>query len=299
MTPDARTRLQAGGRFLLGLLVVFICELIGESMGDFVPGQRVLVAQVVAHGAVLLLLLAASALLVMGVDKSYEPPLAAIGLGLEAHPLRAAAVGAAIGGAMATLCVVVIAVTGKLSLTLSVTPRTLLRAGAVLVLVILAAMSEEISFHGYPFQRLIEAIGGAGAIVVTSLLFGTAHMINPHATAWSVTNTVLFGALMGLAYLRTRQLWLPIGIHAGWNWFLGFAFGLPLSGFTIFAAVVKGTAEGPATLTGGSYGVEGGALATVASLAGMVAVWRVTHSGALVMVAAPSAEAASNQEAGV
>ena len=69
--------------------------------------------------------------------------------------------------------------------------------------------------------------------------------------------------LLAVAYLRTRTLWLPFGIHFGWNFALGFVFGLPVSGMSTFSVIVHGSIRGPAWLTGGAYGLENSGAAAI------------------------------------
>jgi hypothetical protein len=111
---------------------------------------------------------------------------------------------------------------------------------------------------------------GTGAIVVLSVLFGAGHLGNPHASFFGVLNTVLVGVLLSIAYLRTKALWLPYGIHLGWNVALGMIFGLPVSGMTAFSVLVKGTASGPKWLTGGEYGLEASLTGTAVILLGIL-----------------------------
>ncbi len=136
--------------------------------------------------------------------------------------------------------------------------------------VLLAAAAEEIAFRGYAFQRLVDSIGQLGAVVVLSALFGFAHLKNPgHPTAISTANTALAGVLLAVAYLKTRGLWLPIGLHWAWNFFLGPVFGLPVSGFTqpFQPYLLQAQVCGPEWLTGSTYGPEGSILLTVACVA--------------------------------
>src|SRR5205085_10260033 len=102
-------------------------------------------------------------------------------------------------------------------------------------------------------------------------------MPNPHDTKIRVTNTALFGVLIALAYLRTRSLWLPWGLHFGCNAMLGLICGLPVSGVTECAVVGKGEAIGPVWLTGGAYGLEGSATATGVLIAATVFLWLITR----------------------
>ncbi len=138
------------------------------------------------------------------------------------------------------------------------------------VFVFLAAAVEEIAFRGYAFQRLVDSIGEFGAVLVLSALFGVGHLNNPgHPTAISTANTALAGVLLAVAYLKTRGLWLPIGLHWAWNFFLGPVFALPVSGFTnaFKPYLLKVQVGGPEWLTGSTYGPEGSIILTVTCVA--------------------------------
>jgi hypothetical protein len=122
----------------------------------------------------------------------------------------------------------------------------------------------------------VEWIGPSGAIVVLSALFGAVHLHNPHVSdsrpvqVFAFFNTLLIGIVLALAYLRTKALWLPWGLHLAWNATLGLVFGLPVSGISVFSVLVKAKARGPEWFLGGGYGIEGGALGTILVLLGLV-----------------------------
>jgi membrane protease YdiL (CAAX protease family) len=139
-----------------------------------------------------------------------------------------------------------------------VSPGTLL---ATFCILLVAAANEELIFRGFPLQVLIEGIGKWPAVVVMSALFGALHLNNPNATLLGTANTIVAGILLSLAYIRTRSLWMPYGIHIGWNLGLGFVFGFPLSGVDLASLWTTGTA-GSETILGGGYGPEGGLLGT-------------------------------------
>ena len=139
---------------------------------------------------------------------------------------------------------------------------------AVTVILVISATTEETLFRGYAFQRLIEGSNGAVAVAVSSVVFGWLHATNPHATRLSILNTILAGVLLGLAYLKTRALWLPVGFHFGWNWAL-LALGHPVSGLVVAEMPWHAVpASGLIWLHGGSYGPEGGIVATTALVGG-------------------------------
>ncbi len=142
-----------------------------------------------------------------------------------------------------------------------------------------AAAFEEIAFRGYAFQRLVEALGPASAVTISSALFGLAHLHNPAATTLSTVNTMLAGALMAVGYLRTRGLWLPLGLHFAWNFTMGPLLSLPVSGLRPGAYLLASRVTGPAVLTGGGYGPEGSILMTAVCICAIVWLARTTAIG--------------------
>lgn len=165
--------------------------------------------------------------------------------------------------------------------------------GAVLLLLVFAGASEELLFRGYPFQTLLRDMPPAVPVLLLSLFFGLMHWDNPSRTIFSTANTVLAGLWLAVAYLRTRALWFPTALHFGWNWTMGAIFGLPVSGYRFTAhSVLTTTSESPLWLTGGSYGPEGGAAATIVLAAATIIVWRARRLGV-----SPEMEAALNPPA--
>jgi uncharacterized protein len=146
---------------------------------------------------------------------------------------------------------------------------------AALLLLIAAAAYEEIAFRGFAFQTLLRGAPAVVPIALLSVFFGLVHWDNPSRTVFSTLNTVLAGVWLSIAYLRTRSLWFPIALHTGWNWAMGAIFGLPVSGLLIpRRPLLLSTSGEPLWLTGGGYGSEGGAAATLVFLLGTALVWR-------------------------
>jgi hypothetical protein len=75
---------------------------------------------------------------------------------------------------------------------------------------------------------------------------------------------MLVGIPFSIAYLRTRSLWMPVGMHFTWNYVQGFVFGLPVSGITFPHSLLKVQVRDAPWLTGSNYGPEGGILCTAA-----------------------------------
>jgi uncharacterized protein len=190
--------------------------------------------------------------------------------------------GAAVSMALICIAVAAIAVGGGYSLQFHSTTLAWRKFAEVLLLLTVGATYEELSFRGYAFQRLTDAVGPTASIALFSVWFGAVHLWNPHSggiLSWAFFNTIAVGALFAVAYLRTRALWMPIGMHFGWNFALGTVFGLPVSGLDLFSVLVHGKALGPKWLTGGNYGIEASATGAAVILLGLVPVYFVTSKG--------------------
>ena len=142
---------------------------------------------------------------------------------------------------------------------------------------------EELLFRGILFRHLEDFGGSWFALALTSGLFGVAHIFNPNATAFSsFAIAVEAGVLLGGAYMLTRSLWAPIGIHAAWNFTQGEVYDVPVSGID-GTGLVEAKLSGPELLSGGSFGLEASVIALViATAAGIWLVVRAVRAGHIV-----------------
>jgi membrane protease YdiL (CAAX protease family) len=212
------------------------------------------------------LLIGIYSLLLAVLDHRGGDRLAWQGLPLDRLARRQFLAGLAFGMLLIGICVALAATSGSYQARITITARTLRLAVEVLLLLLGGALLEEVMFRGYPFQRLVEAVGPVWAVTVASALFAAAHLGNPNAggvLSWAFFNTIAIGVLLAVAYLRTRTLWFPFGIHFGWNFALGFVFGLPVSGLSDFSVLVHGSIRGRRWLTGGAYGLENSGAAAI------------------------------------
>lgn len=257
-------------RFVLAVVVTYFANVLA---GGFAVGTgRGRLFELTYRSLALVFVLAGYSLLLIVADRVEGNPLNTMGLALRGPWLRDVAAGLGFGAAMIVLAVIVIALAGDLSIHVGTPPRAAQKVIIVLLTLISGAMLEEVMFRGYPFQRLVESATPIGGVLILSALFGAVHLGNPSASVWSFLNTTAVGVLFCIAYLRTQSLWMPWAIHFAWNATLGLVFGLPVSGLTSFAVVVRSKAAGPEWLTGGSYGIEASALGTVVILLGIAAV---------------------------
>ena len=190
-------------------------------------------------------------------------PLAAIGLAGGTGSGRNFLIGMVLAASAAALLLLapLLAGTGHLVLHPE-TPFSWLSVLFYLIMLVFGAAGEELIFHGYAFQILIESLGPFATVLPVGLLFGFAHAANPNSNRIGILNTALWGILLGYAFLRSRDLWLPIGMHYGWNAVLPL-FGVNLSGITIDVTRYTYRWDLAPLWSGGEYGPEGGLLATI------------------------------------
>jgi membrane protease YdiL (CAAX protease family) len=131
------------------------------------------------------------------------------------------------------------------------------------VFLLVGSSAEEILFRGFAFQTLIAALGPGPSIAACALLFGLLHLGNPGANWLGIANTAAFGAVFGYAFLRSRDLWLPIGLHFGWNFTLPL-FGEKVSGLTMNVTGYEMSWTAGSLWSGAAYGPEASLLATAA-----------------------------------
>jgi membrane protease YdiL (CAAX protease family) len=157
-------------------------------------------------------------------------------------------------------------------------PRLYLeRIGVALLLLAPAALAEEIVFRGVPLILLDRTAGRGLAIGVTALLFALAHSYNPDITTLSIGNICVAGLFLGIALFARGGLWAALGFHLGWNWAI-VALDAPVSGIDFRIPFINYNPGGPAWLTGGKFGPEGGVIATlVLGLATIVASRMILH----------------------
>ena len=190
-------------------------------------------------------------------------PLQDIGMALNSASLYNGVVGVLLGGGIAALMLLapLLARTGHLQVRnqADISPWSL---PVYIFALFLAATGEELIFRGYAFQLLVRYLGPFATILPVSVVFGLLHSSNPNSTRLGVVNTVFWGILLGVSFLRSRDLWLPIGLHFGWNAVLP-VFGVNLSGLTIEVTRYSYRWDLAPIWSGGEYGPEGGLLATI------------------------------------
>ncbi|MFJ2089677.1 lysostaphin resistance A-like protein [Streptomyces sp. NPDC087901] len=121
-----------------------------------------------------------------------------------------------------------------------------------------AAVTEELLFRGVLFRLIEERAGTWIALTVTGVLFGLVHLLNPDADLWgAIAIAIEAGGMLAAAYAATRKLWLPIGVHFGWNFAASGIFSTEVSGNDTQQGILDAATSGPQLITGGVFGPEG------------------------------------------
>src|SRR3954470_19071054 len=166
------------------------------------------------------LMLASASGVGYGLGRLFEGlPFAATGWGLHRGWIRDFVVGSALGGVSLSAAALIAFAASGLRFTAGGGTATS-RAETILISLfayILFAASEEALFRGYPLQTMKRAHLAWVSIVITSLLFGSAHLGNPNVVpGFTLVNTILAGVWLAAGFLKTRSLWFPLGLH--WSW---------------------------------------------------------------------------------
>jgi membrane protease YdiL (CAAX protease family) len=260
------------GWWILVFLVVFLA-----SQWAYHPVSKAL--QHLGAGKALLLPLPVAFLLLVTwlCMRLRRQSLAGVGLRLDVQWLRHVLAGIAFGAAQMLLVAVLIYATGgvRFSLDPAGGPAPLAVGAWAFAWV---ALLEELLFRGFIFQRMLDGIGEPAALLLMAVVFAAAHWGNPGMEGatelWASIDLGLAGMLLGLAYVRTGSLALPIGLHFGWNWMQGSVLGFDVSGLHQAGWLLPHLLHTPQWLSGGAFGPEASVLAVVVDSVAVLLLWR-------------------------
>ena len=214
-----------------------------------------------------------------------------LGLGVNPQALRDLVVGVLIPAPLFALAFLALWAVGWLDLDgwgWQDASLTLTLLGVLLGLIGFLAVGfyEELLFRGYYLQNLRDGTGLALALFLSSAVFALAHLGNFSASPASTMGIFGAGYFLAFGWLRTRALWLPIGLHIGWNFFQGPIFGFAVSG-TPTPAILVHSVSGPELITGGGFGPEAGFIVIPMLALGALLVWLYTRGRATISDQAP------------
>ncbi|WP_334073231.1 MULTISPECIES: type II CAAX endopeptidase family protein [Paenibacillus] len=127
---------------------------------------------------------------------------------------------------------------------------------------ILAGISEEVLCRGYIQQLLSSRLSPFWAMIIIAAGFSLGHMMNGGFTWISALNIVLVSLIFSGMTILTGNLYFAIALHAAWNLFQGYIFGVPVSGHPV-DGIYTLELQGASWLSGGGFGLEGSAVTTL------------------------------------
>ena len=143
-----------------------------------------------------------------------------------------------------------------------------------LIIYIIVGIKEELLSRGYCITALNQMKKPWLSVIISSCIFSALHLLNPNVKPLGLINIILVGILFGFMYIKTGNLWMPIGYHITWNYFQGCVYGLNVSGFNIQGIFTCNILQDN-ILTGGAFGPEAGILTTIVIILGYFLVWKM------------------------
>jgi uncharacterized protein len=151
-----------------------------------------------------------------------------------------------------------------------------------LITFICVGFEEEMLSRGYQLRNMAEGLNWRWwnpkvalilGWVLSSSIFGLLHLANPNSSAISTILLIVAGLFLGLGFVLTKELAIPIGLHITWNFFEGNVFGFAVSGLTGMPTFIAIRQGGPDLVTGGVFGPEAGIMGLVAIALGSALIW--------------------------
>ena len=269
MTSDPRRIAGGIARAVAFLLLFFLIEgvieiVLGASLAQLAAatGDRQMVDSLVLVVAAL----GATTIMLRSIDvRSWSD----VGLARASARPRAIIEGWCLGGAAIGLACGVLLLAGWLRIEPSAPGSSLVAAGRISLFLVPAALGEELVCRGYLLTTFRDGAGVWRAVAITSLLFGLAHLFNQGVTAESFLNVTLAGIYLAAIRVVFDSLYAAWAAHAAWNWVMAVPLHASVSGLQLAAPDYRTVSHGPAWLTGGAWGPEGGIAAAIGMLAGL------------------------------
>ncbi len=267
-------RLRAPWRLLLYVVALFagVLLMLGVAYAPLLALARRFVERPSLEFWLLLGAAAIAHWLVLG--RVERRPFADVGLGrADARPALLAA-GALLGAGAVGVPSALLLAAGDLRAVPMPHGNWLAAAASLAVALAPAALYEELLVRGYPLLVLKESLGAGPALVLTSLVFGALHLQNPNGSLGYAAVVAFAGVFLGAIRLATGSLWAAFAAHLAWNWTLAAGLHASVSGLPFPTPDYRVVDAGPAWLTGGAWGPEGGAAALAGMLGGLAVLAR-------------------------
>jgi membrane protease YdiL (CAAX protease family) len=269
--------IRAGWRIAI-FIIIFIT--INLSITFIV---REILGSLKGGGLLWFILLGISATLAAFLSRKYIDKESLTSLGLQFNKLAILDVimGVVIGGLIMTGMYFTLLYTGQIKFegfswwmesvgsNINFSSAGILIALGVFLQFIVVAWWEELVFRGIILQNISKGLGLKWGVIISTIIFAGIHFGNPDATILSTILIMLITLQLVYAYLKSGQLWLPIGLHLGWNFFQASIFGFSSSGHAS-PTMISQSPIGPDWLSGGEFGAENSLLIIPFTLASLL-----------------------------
>lgn len=195
-------------------------------------------------------------------------PLSNMGLTPVKKGWKDLSVGLVFGIVSMTIVFIVLLLTNQASVE-SWRPTFSLDLIIYLILFILVGFGEEILGRGFIISVLRQTKNIPAVLIISSVIFALLHGANSGIGILPLINLTLIGLLFAYMYLKSGNIWMPIGYHITWNYFQGNVFGFKVSG-TNTNGLLTTSLEKNTLLNGGDFGPEGGLFVTAIILIGFI-----------------------------
>jgi membrane protease YdiL (CAAX protease family) len=256
-------------QFFVGSVIGIIALLQAADPGNLAEVAELIYEMSASPVAMLVIEVVNIGLLLLLFRVVYKRPLRQMGFYKEGG-VKQTLFGILFGAASISIAATVLLITGMAEV--SGVNADSLRADSMfwfwLGLFVVVAFYEEIMTRGVMMTALKTTRNFWVIVLLPSVIFGVMHALNPNVTLFSLVNIALVGVLFSYLFIKTGRLWAPIGYHFAWNFIQGNIYGIPVSGLEA-PSLMAYHASGPEWLTGGAFGVEGGAIATAVIVLGL------------------------------
>lgn len=183
-------------------------------------------------------------------------------------------VGLALGAGTITLVTIILLLTGSVKLVNPLTdPNFSSSLLFGLISFILVGFGEEILGRGYIMSVLKQTKNRWAVIIISSIIFAALHLGNLSVAPLALINLFLVGILFGYMFMKSKNIWMPIGFHITWNYFQGYIWGFEVSGNEV-SGLYQIERVKDSLINGGAFGPEGGLVVTVIIILTMIFVSR-------------------------
>ncbi|MCD6401040.1 MAG: CPBP family intramembrane metalloprotease [Anaerolineales bacterium] len=268
LSPEEK-RLRAGWRILLQTLILvvlfFLFGLVLSFFINYLSNQILFISQLSS-------LLAVTLSILIGRRLFDKRSFKSLGLDISAHALSDILAGTLISALIMGLIFLAEWAIGWLQFEgfawkIHAAEDIIANIFVYVIIFLMVAWSEELISRGYWLQNIEDGTNTGWALLLSSSFFALGHATNPNVSPIAIFALVFAGFFLAFGYLRTRQLWLSIGLHFGWNLFEGVILGFPVSGLKVFRIIIQ-SQTGPVLWTGGEFGPEAGLIIVPALIIG-------------------------------